>query len=570
MSDTADGRHTDSTAPERFDASRSDRERRRHSLASRGFVVAAAAGAIAALTANAAATGRQTDSARSAASSTTPLVVNMAQAAATIDPAEVCNSYDTGLVGTMYARLTQYAVKPGPLPGTTEANPGTIIPWLAKSWTVSNHGLTYTFHLRPGLKFPSGHPVDAQAVKYTFDRLLTANGCGAAYLLDDIFTPPLVKKVVAPNPTTVVLKLSQPDVNVPQDLAQPGTGIVDPSVVQAHGGVKKNTPNQWMASHDAGYGPYLLSSYLPNHQAVLVANPGFFAPPPSKKIIVNYISDDATLLLQARSGQADVTLGLSKQSVASLRKSSCCRIVVTDTPTWETLELPNKHAPFTSKVFREALTYAVPYQDILNKVAFGYARLYYGPWPPDFSIFNPTVGGPRPFDLAKAKSLMAQSGVKTPVDITLSVTEGNPIEREIATIVQGVWAQLGVHVSVSILSASAFTNDVEAHKLQAFLRYDGPSVLAPDYLWGYDAECNVSYNLSEICIPAADKIVAQLRKTTNPGKRHQLADEAARLWIADSPRIQVYADRFTAVVNNRVKHYYFSPSDLFYPIAWSK
>lgn len=497
------------------------------------------------------------------------LRVAMAQAPATIDPATVCSTYDTGLVGALYVRLSQYGVKPGP-DGTTQADPTKIEPWLAKSWTISKDELTYTFHLRPGLKFPSGEPLDSDAVKYTFDRLLKMNQCGAYYALDGLFEPPLIKSISAPNPTTVVISLNQPDPNALQAWAQPSAGIVDPSVVEAHGGVKANSTNPWMASHAAPSGPYVLGSYQPNRQAVLEANKDFFEPVNQKQIVINYDSSDSTLLLAARSGEADIVIGLSKQAVSTLANEGCCRVIVNDAPTWEQIGLPNDKPPFNNKKVREALTYAVPYEDIVKNVAFGYAKTYYGPWPPAFPQFDPAVEGARPFDLEKAKALLSESGVELPLDVTLTLTEGNSVERLIATIVQSTWKELGINVKVSVLSAAAFEEAIHSGKAQAFLRYDGPSVLAPEFLWNYDARCKAEANLSHICIPAADALVDELQKTTDPAERQRLATEIAKLWVADSPRIQVYSDRFTAVLGKDVKSYYFSPSDLFYPAKWEK
>ncbi len=97
-----------------------------------------------------------------------------------------------------------------------------------------------------------------------------------------------------------------------------------PGLVEAHGGQKKAKPNEWLASHDAGYGPYLLKSYSAGHQLVLEANPSFFEPPKTKHIILNFIPDNETLLLDAQSGAADITLGLSNQAAHSLTSDSCC------------------------------------------------------------------------------------------------------------------------------------------------------------------------------------------------------------------------------------------------------
>jgi peptide/nickel transport system substrate-binding protein len=495
-------------------------------------------------------------------------VINMPVGPATLDPAEECGLTDLTITEAVYTRLTQYGSKPGP-DGTSQVDPGHIVPYLAKSWTITKGGLVYTFHLRSGLKFASGTPVDAKAVKYSFERSINMGGCGGYFIYDGIYTPPLIKSIATPNPTTVRITLSTPDANVLQDWAQPAASIVDPSVVNAHGGVQKGKVNTYMAGHvTPGGGPYLLQSYEPNKQAVLAANPKFFRQPASKKVIVNFISSDPTLVLQARNGSADVTLGLSKQSAHSLAGNSNLKVVADDTSVAEQIGLPNDKPPFDNVKVREAVTYAVPYQQILSKVVFGYGTLYYGAFPPAMPEFRAALEPPRTFDLNKAKQLMKASGVSTPVSVGLDIQAGNSIDEQIATIVQGIWSQLGINVTINKLSASDYINKLEQHKSQAYIRLDGPGVIEAGYFLGYDLKCGISFNLSAICIKPADALLAKARSTFNKAKRQSLWDQINRLWIADSPKIPVYGDKFVSVVNKRVKHYFYSHETDF--TTWSK
>jgi peptide/nickel transport system substrate-binding protein len=494
-------------------------------------------------------------------------VINMPVGPATLDPAEECGFTDLTITEAVYARLTQYGSKPGPN-GTTQVDAGHIVPYLAQSWDIAKGGLVYTFHLRSGVKFPSGKPVDANAVKYSFGRATTMNGCGGYFIYDGIYTPPLIKKIEAVDPVTVRITLNQADANVLQDWAQPAASIVDAGVVNAHGGVQKGKVNTWMAGHVAGVGPYTLQSYEPNKQAVLVATPGFFKQPKAEKVIVNFISSDPTLVLQARNGSADVTLGLSKQSAHSLASNSSLKVIANDTASAEQIGLSNVKPPFDNVKFREAMTYAVPYRQILQKVAFGYGTLYYGAYPAAMPEFRASLEQPRPFDLDKAKALVAQSGVQTPVDVTMDIQAGNSIDEQVATIVQGIWQQLGVHMTIDKLSPSDYINKLEQGKSQAYVRLDGPGVIEAGYFLGYDLKCGISFNLSAICIKKADALIAKGRKTFDNAKRQQIWNQINTLWKADSPKIPVYGDKYVAVVNKRVTHYFYSHEVDF--TTWSK
>jgi peptide/nickel transport system substrate-binding protein len=523
----------------------------------RRVVAIAVAAALVAVAYAAATDTTPTAQAAPRAAAASPLVVDLAGGSGTLDPAQACGSFDVGFDGNVYSTLTQYGHKNGP-GGTQQVNPGKIVPYFAKSWTISKHGRVYTFKLPAGVTFPSGHPMNAQAVKYSFDRNIKTGGCGKYFIEDGLS---LIKSVTAPNPTTVVIRLNRPDLNALQDWAQPGAAIVDPGLVAAHGGVKKGVVNKWMQGHVAGNGPFILKSYNPANQAVLVANPHFFGPKPaSKKIIVNFVGNDSTLLLQARSGQADVTLGLSKQAAISLKGNSCCRLVVS--PTTQSLQIimpsSKNNAPFDNTKFRTALTYAVPYQDILKKVALGYGQLFYGPFAPLFPQYVASLEKPRTFDLTKAKQLIQQSGVSTPVNAEMIINGDVPIDEQLATIVQGIWSQIGINMKITKLSTSDFETRINKRDYQLAITQDGPGVIEAGYYLGYDMQCNNPYNAAGICIPAADKWLAKARAEANPAQRLSDYRKIIPLWTAASPKIPVYADQYISVLNRRVKHYYYS------------
>jgi peptide/nickel transport system substrate-binding protein len=502
-------------------------------------------------------------SATSTGSSSRPLVVDLAGGTGTLDPAQACGGYDIDFVSQFYIRLTKYGSTAGPS-GTTQFDPAKIQPWLAKSYTVSPDGRTYTFTLPAGLKFANGDPLNAAAVAASLNRSIDNGGCGGYFLEDGIYTPaPLVKSITATGATTVVAKLTVADANFPQDLAQPGAAIVDTKVVDANGGTKKGVINKWMQSHIAGgSGPYVLSSYSPNVSATLTANPNYpGTPPASKTIQVNFIGDDSTLLLRARSGEADVTLGMSAQAAHSLTGNSCCKVIANPTTKTEEILLPANHYPVSNANFRAALSYALPYSDILNKIEYGYGQLYFGPYPPLMAPeYNASTETARPFDLAKAKSLLAASGVKTPVKLTMIIDGSAPASKQLATIAQGAWAALGVQLTISTLTDASFETTINTNPkpYQVGITADGPGVIDAGYYLGYDMLCNNSYNAGGICVPAADKLYTQARTTVNAAQRLSLYQQLIPLWTAQTPKIPVFATDDVTVLSARVTQYHYA------------
>ncbi|MCY4459567.1 MAG: ABC transporter substrate-binding protein [Albidovulum sp.] len=486
-----------------------------------------------------------------------PLIVNMAQAPATLDPAWGCGIVEVGFVQNFYVRLTQYGSKPGP-DGTTEIDVSKIEPYLATSWEISDDGLVYTYQLRDDVKFASGRPVTAEDVKYSWERVLTMNGCGAFVILDGFYDPPLIAALETPDPYTLVVKLSRPDPNLLQLHAQPWTSVVDRDVVEANGGIQANSLNEWMSANVTGPGPFILEEYLPNERAVLVANPDFPIQPASSKIIISFINSDPTLLLQARGGEADVTLGMTKASVASLSDNPDVRIIANDHAISEQIGLPNTKSPWDNVKVREAVSYAVPYEEILESAAFGYGTLFGGPFMPTLGEFTEGLIDIPTFDMDKAMSLMAESGVATPIDVDLNIPEGNTIEEQIATIIQATWRPLGINVNINKLSATDYIDSLQAHTAQTYIRLDGPGVPEAGYFLGYDMTCGLQFNLTEVCLEDAQMLLEEARGTIDDAKRQALYDEIARIWSANTPKIHVYSDKHTTVLSSRVTDYHFN------------
>jgi peptide/nickel transport system substrate-binding protein len=560
---------------------RNSRQRRRARSTGSGALVAVAAALVLAAcggssSSNSSSTSNASSGSLSKAASNpnATMVVNFAVAPATLDPDFTEANQEVGIDGSLYSTLTQQEQVPGPLAGTTEANlsPTAVKGYLATSWQFTNGDKTLTFHLRPGLKFPSGDPLDAEAVVWSLKRDITSGSGGWSVFEESEFKPELVTSITAPNPTTVVFNYRRPAPNQPAVLASPEMSIYDPALVEAHGGQKGKKPNEWLATHQAGLGPYILKSYSPGHQMVLEANASFFEPAKTKKVIVNFIPDDETLLLDAQSGAADVTFGLSNEAAHSLVGNSCCTVGAFTSREGQGIILPenSKNPEFENEKFRQALSYATPFEGILKTVAYGYGQLYFGEWMPSYSFYNPTIGAPREYNLEKAKQLLKESGVKTPISFPIYVAEGALSSKEIATAAAGSWSQLGVNAQVKVVSAGqSLEIEYESHTGPEVIAI-GPQIVAPEYYWAYDLQCpDVNpYNDSLVCISKADKLMRELAYTTDPEKAQQIDNEVDSLYIKATPQIWVYNQKLVTILGKNITTFY--SSDLPEIRFWAK
>jgi len=495
----------------------------------------------------------------SSAGASSSITVNINTPPSSLDPGNLCNTAD-GISGNFYSRLVQFGSKAA-ADGTTQVDQTKLQPDLASSWKLSADGRTYTFKLRPDARFASGAPVDADAVKFTFDRLRKLNLC-STYAVETSDTGDVLA-VEAVDPHTVRIRLKRPNPALLKSWATAAVGIVDPAAVRAHGGVQAGKPNAYLATHSAGSGPYVVASYEPNQRLVLQANPRYYGPAPkTPKVVVNFVTSDSTLQLQARNGSSDVTYGMAKLGAKQLQSDSSVKVVPYKSVNTEQVVLNWAKPPLQNEQVRAALAAAVPYQALVDKVEQGFAVAFDGPILPTMPYFDRALGAPHRYDVAEAKRLIAASGVKAPIALTLNIPQGNSVEEQLATVLQDAWKPLGVQVSIRKLDEAAYTDALFSNKAQASIRRDGPIVDDPDYYLGYDLQCaqQGTENTGNICIKAADAQLERARRSLDQSTRQQAYSQVVRLWKAQSPKIFLFLDEDVVVLSKGVTSFEFDPA----------
>ena len=251
-----------------------------------------------------------------------------------------------------------------------------IQPKLAETWEISKDGLTYTFHLRKGVKFSSGNPLTANDVRFSFRRL--------SHLKDNpSFFMDSVKDVEAVNDTTVKIILSAPDASFMAALAAVPCGVVDSKTVIAQGGTDaddakdKDKATAWLNEHSAGSGPYILTSFKKNEEAVLERNPNSWAPKPYfARIVFRHVKDGTTQREMVERGDADVAHDFDPDIVAKIAPGA--KIKVLEGLSMNQVYMALNNNPQVSKEIadkrvRQAISYAIDYDGIIKGLVRGAA-----------------------------------------------------------------------------------------------------------------------------------------------------------------------------------------------------
>lgn len=232
------------------------------------------------------------------------LVIGKAADPQTLDPAVTIDNNDWTVTYPAFQRLVQYKTENGK--GSTEVEGD-----LAESWQASDDQKVWTFTLKNDAKFADGTPVTAEAVKFSFERLLKiGQGPSEAYPKD------LNVEVV--DPLTVRFTLSSPFSPFLYTLANDGAAIINPAVMKEHGA---DDAKGWLAENTAGSGPYMLQRWQKGQQLVLVPNPHYHgAKPAFKRVSVKIIGESASRRLQLSRGDIDIAESLPVDQLAALKK----------------------------------------------------------------------------------------------------------------------------------------------------------------------------------------------------------------------------------------------------------
>lgn len=285
-------------------------------------------------------------------------------------------------------------------------NPTKVEPWLAERWEVSPDAKVWTFHLVKNAKFHNGDAVDAEAVRYSFERGLKLNK-GVAWMLKDFLDPAGIQVVDA---HTVRFTLKQG--YAPFIGWVPWWYIVNPKQVKANE-VAGDYGQKWLTENSAGSGPFKQKRWEQNVLHELVANEGYWKGWPQGEknrpagIVYRIIREPAAQKAALARGEADIVEGLTPDDYDQIKQQK--GIVVQDHAGMTTfgIKFNTQNGPTKDVNLRRAIAHAVDYESML-KIYNGAAILETSPFPQGMRG-HINVPGRAEQDLAKAKAFLAKS-----------------------------------------------------------------------------------------------------------------------------------------------------------------
>ena len=424
-------------------------------------------------------------------------------------------------------------------PGSKEA----FEPLLATDWDVTDNGLTWTFHLRKGVKFHDGTPFNAQAVKFSIERTMKL-GTGASFIFAAIDTITVIDDYTV----QFHLKYTAPFAAIVASAN--GAWIMSPQVAEHD--VDGDMGRAWLEEgHEAGTGPYTLDSWKPDESIVLKKFNNYWGKWDGdhiSTIIVKIVKEAGVQLQMLLAGEADLVTRVPPESIADLENNKSCEVLKGPSFMNYALHLNTTKPPLDNILVRQAISYAISYQDLITVSVAGWATqavgaIPYGEFGYDSYLYQ------YKYNLDKAKKLMAMAGYPDGIDRKLVFTYAaeNTTEKAFAPIVKEDLAKIGIDVEIRPM---IWTSQWELAKGDPTKAQDMFALLwwptfndAHETLYSlWHTEENPYWNLSYYQNDEYDQLVAKAYRSTgtDPEMALGLYSTAQQILINEAPSIFLF------------------------------
>ncbi|WP_292428938.1 ABC transporter substrate-binding protein [Mesorhizobium sp.] len=329
---------------------------------------------------------------------------------------------------------------------------------LAESWTVSDDGLTYTFKLKPGMKFASGNPITAADVAYSFERAIKLDK-SPAFIINQfgISGDNVTEKAKAVDDTTfqfVVDKAYAPSF-VLNCLSATVASVVDGKLVKEH--VAAVTPsadykwdndfgNAWLKTGYAGSGPYKLREWRANEAVVLERNDNYNGEKAKlARVIYRNMKESSAQRLALEAGDIDVARNLEPNDLDAIAKNADLTTTSAPKGTVYYISLNQKNPNLAKPEVRQAFKYLVDYDAMASTILKGIGEIHQSFLPK--GDLGAVDENPFKLDVAKAKELLAKAGLADGFKVTMDVRTGQPTTG-MAESIQQTLGQAGIKLEI--------------------------------------------------------------------------------------------------------------------------
>ena len=456
-----------------------------------------------------------------------------------------------------------------------DAATGQLVPSLAERWEAAADGLSWTFQLRPGVKFqrtewfaPS-RELNADDVLFSFQRMLDANhpwhkvATSGYPHAQSMQWPSLIERIEAPTPMSVRFTLKHPDATFLATLSMGFASIY--SAEYADKLLAAGTPEK-LNSQPVGTGPFVLKRLQKDAAIRYTANPDYFAGKPGVDNLVFAITPDANVRLQKiKRGECHIALSPKPLDVQAARKDP--QLAVSETPAFMTafVALNSQQPPLDKPQVRQAINLAFDKASYLQAVFEGSASAANGTYPPNTWSYAKELPG-YAHDPAKAKALLAEAGLaggfKTTIWTRPSGSLLNPNPTLGAQLLQADLAKVGIQAEIRVIEWGELIRRAKAgeHDL-LFMGWAGDNGDPDNFLTPQFACASVQsgLNFARYCNDSLDQLIAEGKRTSDQAQRSALYQQAQAIIQQQALWLPLAHPTAFALLRKGVEGYQVSP-----------
>ncbi|GDX57268.1 ABC transporter substrate-binding protein [Comamonadaceae bacterium] len=406
---------------------------------------------------------------------------------------------------------------------------GTVSPLLAEKWEVSPDLKTYTFMLRKGVKFQNGEPFNANAVRFSFER-----AGGEKSTNKDKRTFASMDRVAVIDDYTVVILNKSLDPDFLFLMGQATAIIVEPKSADSN------------ATKPVGTGPFELSAWAKGSSVTLTKWDGYrnAAAIKMKKVTFRFISDPAAQVAALLAGDVDAFPRVTPRSVPQFKTNDKFQVVVSGSRAKTILAINNKKKPLDDVRVRRAICAAIDRKAVIEGAADGYGAPIGSHYVPGGFGYVDTTGI-NPFNIDKARALLAEAGVKTPLQLSL-VLPPPPYARQGGEVIAAQLAKIGIVAKIENVEWAQWLSGTYTNKnydltiISHVEPFDLGNYAKAGYYWGYES-------------PKFNELFDKIQNSPRPADRAKLLGDAQRMLANEAANGFLYQPQWITVARKGLK-----------------